>query len=648
MINTADIRPFLGGPAGLKSLWEVCQIPDFRKVSDEEHIRLLADIFRQTSADHGVLDPDWLRAQITPLDNLKGEVDTLTARIAHIRTWTYISHRAIWFDDAKYWQELTRDIEDRLSDALHERLTHRFVDRRISVLMRELRQKGSLMANIDDDGSIYVEGHFIGTLEGFQFKEDAGAFGEDSKILRAAADKVLVEEIKNKADQLAQAEDGELSLILGDPMTRSTINWRGIVIARVEKGSTILNPKVVVTPTPVLQGDVLALVQSRVDRWLINHLGEILAPLFSLQEAVNGAKDAEGKDMIDGMARGIAFQMLEKLGTIPRRMIARDFRGVEREGRFQMKQLGIWLGSASLYIPSLLKPAPAGLRLFLWALYNDMERLPEVPVAGLCTIAIDEKAPRTFYEVSGYRVVGKNAVRLDMLERLANAARETSLKGPFPSDPDLMSLVGTSGDDFVEIMAYLGYVQKEYSPEDAAKIAEARTPKEVVAAKPDEKDAAPVAEASKTAPSQAEEKPEAKAEDVSEEKVEVKSPEDSTEKPAEKSTEKSVEKSTETPEAKTEDAAEVAAEEPVVPEVPEKIFLFSHQPYQKPAQRGPKKPYQGEAKGKPKFSQGKKAPYKGKGAGAKHKKPARKAAVADPHSPFAALAGLKDQLTAKK
>ena len=441
------------------------------------------------------------------------------------------------------------------------------------------------MANIDNDGSIYVGDHFIGSLEGFQFKEDAGAFGEDSKILRADADKILDEEIRNKADELTQAEDGELSLILGDPMTRSTINWRGIVIARVEKGADILSPKAVVMPTPNLHGDILTQIQARLDRWLAGHVAEILAPLFALKEAVNGAKDAEGKDIIDGMARGISFQMLEKLGTIPRRMIARDFRAVDSQGRFQMKQLGIWLGSASLYIPGLLKPAPAQLRLFLWALFNNMDQLPDVPVAGLCTIVIDQKAPRTFYEVSGYRVTGKNAVRLDMLERLANAARETSLKGPFPTDPDLMSLVGTSGDDFVEIMSYLGYVQKECSPEDAAKIIETRSEKE-------EKD-----------------------------------PKGKSEAPEESLKDK---------------GQEVVAEQAVdIPPAPEKIFLFHHQPYQKPVQsKSGKKTRQTPEKGKV-------PPHKTKPK-TPHKKPVRKAPAADPHSPFAALAGLKDQLKSKK
>ena len=134
------------------------------------------------------------------------------------------------------------------------------------------------------------------------------------------------------------------------------------------------------------------------------------------------------------------------------------------------EKLGVWLGATSLYIPALLKPAPAQLRLLLWALFSDQDSLPEIPPAGLCTIKVDKTASRVFYEVSGYRVVGNNAVRLDMLERLANAAREVSMRGPFPMDADLMSLVGTSGDDFIEIMSYLGYVTKEYNASEAAEI----------------------------------------------------------------------------------------------------------------------------------------------------------------------------------
>ncbi|MDG1726801.1 MAG: helicase-related protein [Emcibacteraceae bacterium] len=600
--ETTDIKDMLGGPAAVKMLWEVCQIPDFRQVSDDEHAKLCASIYRQISADNGRIKEDWFAEQIKPFKRIQGDIDALSARIAYVRTLTYISNRSGWCENQKYWQSQTRDVEDRLSDALHERLTKRFVSRRTSVLMRELRQKGKLMANIETDGGVYVEDHFIGTIEGFQFKEDEGAFGEDSKILRNAADKTLKEEIKNRAEEFNQAEDGEISLIFGDPLTRSTINWRGIPVGRIMKGTSILTPKALVQPTPVLQGDALNLVQAKLERWLEAHIADVLAPLFALQEAANGAKDEEGNDRISGMARGIAFQMVEKLGTIPRRLIAKDFIEVDSAGRFQIKKLGVWLGATSLYIPALLKPAPAQLRLLLWALFNDQERLPEIPPAGLCTIKVDQKASRVFYEVTGYRVVGENAVRLDMLERLANAAREVSMKGPFPMDPDLMSLVGTSGTDFIEIMKYLGYVTKEYDVAEAA---------EILAKRKDDKQEKTNEDVNSKAKDKEEDKSSEKTEEVSN---------------AEKSSEK------------LEDAqAKVDEVKPA-----EKVIIFTHKPEN--TRRRPQ--------GKP--NQGKKKPFKGKKKHAQkgptvHKAnaPAKKASI-DPDSPFAALAGLKDQMKGKK
>jgi ATP-dependent RNA helicase SUPV3L1/SUV3 len=598
----SDIKELLGGPAAVKMLWEVCQIPDFRQVSDDEHAKLCASIYRQISADYGRIKEDWFANQIKPFKRIQGDIDALSARIAYVRTLTYISNRSGWCENQKYWQSQTRDVEDRLSDALHERLTKRFVNRRTSVLMRELRQKGKLMANIETDGGVYVEDHFIGTIEGFQFKEDEGAFGEDSKILRNAADKVLKEEIKNRAEEFNQAEDGEISLIFGDPLTRSTINWRGIPVGRIMKGASILTPKAVVQPTPVLQGDALNIVQAKLDRWLEAHIADVLAPLFALQEAANGAKDEEGNERIGGIARGIAFQMVEKLGTIPRRIIAKDFKEVDSTGRFQIKKLGVWLGATSLYIPVLLKPAPAQLRLLLWALFNDQERLPEIPPAGICTIKVDKKASRIFYEVTGYRVVGENAVRLDMLERLANAAREVSMKGPFPMDPDLMSLVGTSGADFIEIMKYLGYVTREYDAAEAA---------EILAQRREDRKEKSIEEEKNNSDKDSE------TNEVKEENKNSKKTEDTPK---------------DNPDTET-----VVEEKPV-----EKVLIFTHKP-ESARRRPPMKSHKGKKK---RFKNQKNSQKKGP---IKHVSQAPKeVAQLDPDSPFAALAGLKEQLKGKK
>ncbi|HPF46588.1 MAG: hypothetical protein KDF58_12870 [Alphaproteobacteria bacterium] len=597
------IKSMLGGTAAVKMLWEVCQIPDFRQVSDDEHAKLCMGIYRQISADHGRIKEDWIADMVAPYKKTEGNIDTLSSRIAHIRTLTYIANRSGWCENQKYWQSETRVIEDKLSDALHERLTNRFVSRRTSVLMRELRQKGKLMANVETDGSVYVEDHFIGTIEGFQFKEDAGAFGEDSNTLRNAANKVLAEEIKKRAEEFSLAEDAEISLIYGDPLTQSTVNWRGIAVGKVVKGSSLLTPKAIAQPTPVLQGDALNIVQAKLDRWLEAYIENILAPLFALREAVDGAKDDEGNERISGMARGIAFQMVEKLGTIPRRLIAKDFKDVDGSGRFQLKKLGVWLGATSLYIPSLLKPAPAQLRLLLWALYNDQDKLPDIPPAGLCTIKVDKNASRVFYEVSGYRVVGNNAVRLDMLERLANAAREISMKGPFPMDPDLMSLVGTSGDDFIEIMSYLGYSAKEYDAKEAA---------EILAKRVD----TPIADKSAETPELATDKTQAEEDHSSTEAEQNELPE-----------------------------SEKELAEKEKPEAEDKVIIFVHKPEgNQHKQKPPRKPF--PAKGKKPFPKNKQ-PHKGPQHHASKNNQAKQAKL-DPDSPFAALAGLKAQLKAKK
>ncbi|HRW30554.1 MAG TPA: hypothetical protein P5227_11195, partial [Emcibacteraceae bacterium] len=361
--------------------------------------------------------------------------------------------------------------------------------------------------------------------------------------------------------------------------------------------------KAIAQPTPVLQGDALNIVQAKLDRWLEAYIENILAPLFALREAVDGAKDDEGNERISGMARGIAFQMVEKLGTIPRRLIAKDFKDVDGSGRFQLKKLGVWLGATSLYIPSLLKPAPAQLRLLLWALYNDQDKLPDIPPAGLCTIKVDKNASRVFYEVSGYRVVGNNAVRLDMLERLANAAREISMKGPFPMDPDLMSLVGTSGDDFIEIMSYLGYSAKEYDAKEAA---------EILAKRVD----TPIADKSAETPELATDKTQAEEDHSSTEAEQNELPE-----------------------------SEKELAEKEKPEAEDKVIIFVHKPEgNQHKQKPPRKPF--PAKGKKPFPKNKQ-PHKGPQHHASKNNQAKQAKL-DPDSPFAALAGLKAQLKAKK
>ena len=233
-----DIMHLAQAPAAVRRLWDVCQVPDFRKVMSEEHVRLLAQIYRDVMSDRGTINDEWLTAQVNKLDRTDGDLDTIATRIAHTRTWTFVANRAGWIDDPAYWRERTRGIEDKLSDALHDRLTQRFIDRRTSVLMKRLRDNEDLLAGVNDQGEVTIEGEYVGRLQGFHFVPDPRAHGIHGKALRAAAMTALDSEIRNRAQSVAGAEDDAIELT-----ETGKFWWQGDPIARAEPGADWLDPK---------------------------------------------------------------------------------------------------------------------------------------------------------------------------------------------------------------------------------------------------------------------------------------------------------------------------------------------------------------------------------------------------------------------
>ena len=217
----ADVVQMARAPAAIKHLWELCQIPDYQKISTQSHAELVARLYGYLMSERGVIPEDWFASQVNAGQRTDGDIDTLANRIAHVRTWTFVSHHVDWLADAAHWQERTREIEDALSDALHERLTRRFVDRQTSVLMRRLRDKEELNAEIGDDGSIHVERHFIGRLRGFRFFAETNDQGLHGKAARGVAAKVLAVELNKRADALAAAGDEAFSI------KGAEIHWEG-------------------------------------------------------------------------------------------------------------------------------------------------------------------------------------------------------------------------------------------------------------------------------------------------------------------------------------------------------------------------------------------------------------------------------------
>ncbi len=257
MNGNHEVRELAVGSDEVERLWAVAQIPDYRKIAPANHADLLSSIYLDL-ADTGLIDEDWFSEQVRQTDNCEGEIDALSNRIAHIRTWTFVSHRSEWLRDAVHWQEITRGVEDRLSDALHERLTKRFVDRRTSVLMKRLRENSMLEAEISPDGKVMVEGHHVGELNGFRFTADATDKGPDAKAARAAAQKALAAEIESRATRLSASPNGD---IVSD--SDGTIRWLGSPVARIVAGDSVLKPRLVLLADEQLTGPARDKVAAR-------------------------------------------------------------------------------------------------------------------------------------------------------------------------------------------------------------------------------------------------------------------------------------------------------------------------------------------------------------------------------------------------
>jgi len=307
----ADVRDMAHGPAAVERLWDACQIPDYRKIAPAAHAELVTNLFGFLM-QKGRIPDAWFAAQVDQADRVDGDIDTLSGRIAQIRTWTFVANRPDWLADPEHWQGITREVENKLSDALHQRLTERFVDRRTSVLMRRLRENTILNTEIGKTGEVIVEGHVIGRLDGFTFAPDAAEAGSDAKALQATAQKALAGEIDARAEKLSAAPD-EQFLLASD----GTIRWTGDAVAKLVAADDALHPRLRIIADDRLTGAPREAVQTRLELWLKTHIEKLLGPLFDLAKAED----------VTGIARGIAFQLIEALGVLERARIAAEMKG---------------------------------------------------------------------------------------------------------------------------------------------------------------------------------------------------------------------------------------------------------------------------------------------------------------------------------
>ena len=443
LVRDHEVMDLAKGRDNVRLLWEVCQVPDFRKVLSDAHTRLLGQIFRQLRTGIGRLDEDWAAKQIARLDRTEGDIDALVARIAHIRTWTYISNRPSWLTDPVHWQARTRAIEDKLSDALHERLTQRFIDRRSATLVRTLKDGRDLIGGVRADGEVVVEGHPVGRLEGFRFVPDAPERSEEAKSLLTAARRALREEVASRLRAFEQEPDDVFALGPDGVLTAD-----GLPVARLGPGPSVLTPAVLPFDEGLLDQGQLDRVRVRLERWVKDRVAARLRPLLALRDATD----------LTGTARGLAFQLVENMGAMPRAPVAPLVDGLEKADRKALSRHGVRLGVSHLYLTALAKPGAVELRGLLWAVKNRLTLPVPIPPPGRVSVEATG-APPAFWEAIGYPAAGPRALRVDMLDRLETELLTAAKENRTVAEPALAQMIGARPDELGAVMKGLGYTR---------------------------------------------------------------------------------------------------------------------------------------------------------------------------------------------
>jgi ATP-dependent RNA helicase SUPV3L1/SUV3 len=434
-----EIRKLAHGRRRMCQLWDACQIPDFRKLADDTHARLCARVFGHVATDTH-LPTDWLAAQIAGLDRADGDIDTLMQRLSGVRVWSYIAARSDWVKDTMHWQARAREVEDKLSDALHESLTSRFVDRRSAHLMRRLEEAEGkeLLSAVTVRGEVVVEGHNVGQIEGFGFVPDPLAVGDEKKLVLRAARRALRAEMPRRVGVLAAAADDAFALTADHQLT-----WGGVAVARLIRGLAPLRPRVQVLDSEFLDGPTREQVRVRLQAWLDGIIRADLAPLFA----------AETMARNHPALRGPVHRLMESLGLIQ----GAAEETLSPELRPRLRALGVRSGRFALFMPALLKARPAAMRVRLWALHQGVP-VPDLPAAALVSVpAHQPEWPAGLVAMAGWVEAGPILLRLDIAEKIAGELGYRSRRGPAALPSGLASRFAIKPDMLPAVLRQLGF-----------------------------------------------------------------------------------------------------------------------------------------------------------------------------------------------
>ena len=425
----------------LELLWECCQIPDFEKKAYGQHINIIDKVFKFLSTRKKRIPNDYMKEQLQGLEKEHGNIDVLSHRISNVRTWSYVANKKNWVENSDYWVQLTKGIEDKLSDKLHQELTNSFIDKKISILSRGLKQDLVLDTKIDVNNKILINDQFVGELKGLKFiiALTSKTLDTDIKSIKKAARKGVGEELEKRVLQIINNDEIHLN-------DECKIVWRENIIARLKKGNNYLNPSIEILADDALDDLSRSKLENFLKNWIDKFIKETLHDLLNLK-----LEPVKNKYI-----RALMFQLFENNGVLKRENVNDIVKAIKTDERKKIWELGIKIGRYHIYLPKMLKPKAVSLRISLWRLFFEIKSNQMIPRSGLNYLS-DKKFNKNFLLLCGFEKFKNHYVRIDILEKLFIKILNKTDKRKFKIDSEMMNLLGCNKEDFYNLMLSMNY-----------------------------------------------------------------------------------------------------------------------------------------------------------------------------------------------
>jgi ATP-dependent RNA helicase SUPV3L1/SUV3 len=425
----------------LDILWECCQIPDFEKKAYGQHINIIDKVFQFLTTRKKRIPSTFMKEQLKGLEKDHGNVDLLSHRLSNVRTWSYVANKKNWVENTDYWVQLTKSIEDKLSDKLHDELTKSFIDKKISILSRGLKQDLVLNTKINDENKIHIDGQLIGELKGLKFliEVTSKTLDTDIKSMKKAARKGVEEELIKRVEEILHKGEIEIN-------SQNKIIWKNYPIARLKKGNSYLNPEIDIIADESLNSESKAKLISYISKWLSNHINEVLGDLIKLTK----------HKISNQYLRGLVFQLYENNGVVKRSEVDLIVKSIPTDERKKLWGMGVKIGRYHIYLPKMLKPKAVEFRIGLWKIFNNFSDKNKIPQSGL-NFLIDKNYEKNFLLLCGFEKFKEFFIRIDILEKLFIKIIDNTNDRKFKINAEMMNLVGCSKENFYKLMTYMNY-----------------------------------------------------------------------------------------------------------------------------------------------------------------------------------------------